>query len=481
MDNDDEHITVSVVKEPVFASNGGILFPDAHHFTVTGGTFVNNHVTVPALLPDLRMIPLGDIDLQQELLVNMGSGVIGHGPRCVRRVYAAKVHDRTSNVTVALYEGDGAEDVWRRDVASYMAIRHPNIVQIFGGASYGNIHATIFHGDLVPLKQFVAAYLPITTVYLYACYWNEWNVARKYLTSTFQRLTWIDPSECTLWIRGSTGRLSADLVPPDLGDAVSFELDWAPHLPAITSLPTEDKRPADFISPSTTVTLGVVTSCPVQDHYEDRVEIASLPEITVRIAAWRLLESTLGDLMENGWKRYRADDAFNTEIKLELYSLFLSHFWLSQANHIFRRLQIAHKLEDYTLTSNITFTILTSNAGEETPPGFLFLCPKEAFQTAPGSFKWPDCPAYWSLDPSGEDHLSNEQAMQLGFPPMELKTSIAGRCWDSSVYAGLRDFHRAKGFDPDSQAVGRHLGYPLFRLRRELDPHFAHAIISGPT
>ncbi|KAJ7701731.1 hypothetical protein B0H16DRAFT_1626561 [Mycena metata] len=55
---------------------------------------------------------------------------------------------------------------------------------------------------------------------------------------------------------------------------------------------------------------------------------------------------------------------------------------------------------------------------------------------------------------------------------MKLQTNIAGRCWDSSVYAGLRDFHRAEGFDPDSQAVGIHLGYPPFRLCREVNSHF---------
>ncbi|KAJ7755486.1 hypothetical protein B0H16DRAFT_715739 [Mycena metata] len=44
------------------------------------------------------------------------------------------------------------------------------------------------------------------------------------------------------------------------------------------------------------------------------------------------------------------------------------------------------------------------------------------------------------------------------------------RSWDASVYAGLRKFHRAKGFDPDSQDVARHLGYPLYQVSpQELD------------
>ncbi|KAJ7906966.1 hypothetical protein B0H13DRAFT_2332925 [Mycena leptocephala] len=43
----------------------------------------------------------------------------------------------------------------------------------------------------------------------------------------------------------------------------------------------------------------------------------------------------------------------------------------------------------------------------------------------------------------------------------------------ADVYAGLRQFHRAKGFDPDSQDVA---GYPIYQLHRAgpVDPLFAH-------
>jgi hypothetical protein len=46
----------------------------------------------------------------------------------------------------------------------------------------------------------------------------------------------------------------------------------------------------------------------------------------------------------------------------------------------------------------------------------------------------------------------------------------------ADVYAGLRQFHRAKGFDPDSQDVACHLGYPIYQLHRAgpVDPLFAH-------
>jgi hypothetical protein len=59
------------------------------------------------------MIPLANIDLQYGIRLNNGTGVVDW-PRerlRVRRVYSAKVDRRKSNITVAMYQGEGAEEV----------------------------------------------------------------------------------------------------------------------------------------------------------------------------------------------------------------------------------------------------------------------------------------------------------------------------------------------------------------------------------
>ncbi|KAF7377175.1 hypothetical protein MSAN_00136800 [Mycena sanguinolenta] len=109
------------------------------------------------------------------------------------------------------------------------------------------------------------------------------------------------------------------------------------------------------------------------------------------------------------------------------------------------------------------------------PEGFLFLCPPEDFRTGPSSFGFPACPAYWSLDPSGIDFLSPEDATRLGFPSFKLTTAVHGYSWRASVYNGLRQFHRAKGFDPYSQDLARHLKLPLYQLSYQFDAAFARA------
>jgi hypothetical protein len=67
-----------------------------------------------------------------------------------------------------------------------------------------------------------------------------------------------------------------------------------------------------------------------------------------------------------------------------------------------------------------------------------------------------------------------EDATALGFPTISLFTEVCGWSWDASVYAGLRQFHQAKGFDPESLDVARHLDEPLYQLAGEIDPLFAH-------
>lgn len=62
---------------------------------------------------------------------------------------------------------------------------------------------------------------------------------------------------------------------------------------------------------------------------------------------------------------------------------------------------------------------------------------------------------------------------------------VLGRSWENAVYAGLRQFHEAKGFDPYSREVALELGYPLFRVSCEPNAVLAHSkprisIISTP-
>ncbi|KAJ7231481.1 hypothetical protein C8J57DRAFT_963190, partial [Mycena rebaudengoi] len=76
---------------------------------------------------------------------------------------------------------------------------------------------------------------------------------------------------------------------------------------------------------------------------------------------------------------------------------------------------------------------------------------------------------YWSLDPSGAQHLGSEEAERPGFPSFTVHMAVGAQSWDDLVYAGIREFHQAKGFDPYSQDVVWELGYPLFEVCGKTD------------
>ncbi|KAF8181418.1 hypothetical protein K438DRAFT_1841063 [Mycena galopus ATCC 62051] len=180
------------------------------------------------------MIPLGDIDLQHEIGVKKYTGVLNYQPERarVRRVYSARVDGRNSSVTVVMYQGTGAEEEWREDVTKYKTVRHPNLVQVWGTASMGNIHATIFHDDLIPFEDLLDLHKdsPLLTLYIWAYIGyhrvhsmaahirggqalTPLQVVQNYFESTLQRD--LHDTDCTFFIRRSTGQFCADLIPND--------------------------------------------------------------------------------------------------------------------------------------------------------------------------------------------------------------------------------------------------------------------------
>ncbi|KAJ7670052.1 hypothetical protein DFH06DRAFT_1293957 [Mycena polygramma] len=96
-----------------------------------------------------------------------------------------------------MYQGDGAAEKWQREIETCISIRHPNVIQIYGAANWGDIHATIFHGDLLPFKHFMDLYKSEATSY-----------CKQVGRSTSDRDEW------TLWIRRPTARLCVDLTCP---------------------------------------------------------------------------------------------------------------------------------------------------------------------------------------------------------------------------------------------------------------------------
>ncbi|KAJ7669927.1 hypothetical protein DFH06DRAFT_1179536 [Mycena polygramma] len=91
-----------------------------------------------------------------------------------------------------MYQGNGADEEWREYMAKHTSLRHPNIIQIYGAASSGGLHATIFHSDLIPFEQWLNPYkcVPCVIVFLYAYYGREFDVRKfNFIAPTFNSVS----------------------------------------------------------------------------------------------------------------------------------------------------------------------------------------------------------------------------------------------------------------------------------------------------
>ncbi|KAJ7767307.1 hypothetical protein B0H16DRAFT_1521635 [Mycena metata] len=415
-------------------------------------------------------------------------------------------------MTVAVYQGKGAEEEWRKDISRYSCLRHPNFVQLCGITTSSLMHATIFHDDLIPLESFLDL-SEKSTIYVHAyCSMDFWD-ANDYFSSVFRQRLCI--TECTFWIRRSTGKLCADLISSNISHRIQtprpdcYEITFA-HTSSgqaitVDSLSVQkyheicywDLSQVRYIHQSTVVTvnIGAVISWPSSDHFELPIPLASLSHVVIPTRLWHFSRGGRGEVTGSGWTRWKSGDIINRTLRIHIWH-WSPECWLSQANHIFDRLKLQENFRDHVVVDDITFEIPIKplHEGQFLPPGnslgtrvtlpkgYLFVCPVDDFRVGPCSFRWPDRPAYWSLDPSGSQPLSTEEAAGLGFPLLQFNTTIRGKCWDHTTYTELRRFHLAKGFDPTSQDIARHLGDPLYHLTQESahDDFYRLATGAGP-
>ncbi|KAF7374142.1 hypothetical protein MSAN_00295600 [Mycena sanguinolenta] len=429
-------------------NGGGGGMGEGPRVKMTVKNIKKTYSALPTAPSNFRTIPLGDIDLQRNIQMN-GSGFV-----TLRRLHSAKVVRDGADVacTVAVYQGHGAEEEWRRDTAN-----HPNLVQLYGIATCGNMHVTVFHDDLIPLEEFVDFYSHshFASVYILAYMTTELSVAQNYLSTVFRHVL----PNYTLFIRHSTGGFCIDLESsavslvqypgPDrmlTGQGLKFLADENSEATIIDSLTLNhyhsisywvfSRNPSISISTSQTIHLGSVFTSTSEGPVGYITEIAWCPNVELEPCehSWNIAgrSKVVKEIMADGWTRF---DAASAHAVWVTFWPLETEFWPSQANHIFTTLQISSDFQDYIVLESIRFEIKILTLEEQTgvSAGFLFLCPLEDFQMEPSSFEWPDCPAYWALDALGTERLTTEDAINRGFPSLMLSTEVQGKSWDASV------------------------------------------------
>ncbi|KAJ6555965.1 hypothetical protein B0H19DRAFT_138114 [Mycena capillaripes] len=173
--------------------------------------------------------------------------------------------------------------------------------------------------DLIPFRHFLDLYRhsPILTVYVYAYSYMEFRTAKDYFFSAFQHFL------CTFWIRRSTGRLCAELVPNN-DYLLCYGGIASPQTIKVLDTPNQETMVVDSLtldqyykicywelsrirhlygSAQITVNLGAIILCSAGVQLEDSVEIALLPDEKVNVEKWENTREAMGETRGNGWIR----------------------------------------------------------------------------------------------------------------------------------------------------------------------------------
>ncbi|KAF7374297.1 hypothetical protein MSAN_00312900 [Mycena sanguinolenta] len=401
-------------------------------------------------------------------------------------MYSARVVGHSEPMTVALYEGDHAEEEWRRDLSRYSHLRHPHILQIYASASSSGIHAVVFHDELVLFSHFLDLfqYSTILKVYIMACMFADWKSACDYSASILSKhyMVCYYIIACRLCVDFNTSEHDSD----DPYKRLPWLSEELPSLKSILNLHDPPRESlvvaslgyhewhslchfylgfdiASLIWVRAEVKLGSIICW--GGKFKDALEIAFATDACITCSGWCGVEGVSGVCRgDSCTTRYNSRDVFGCTLYLTKGIKTTAAPWLAQANYILNQLKIVSNHEDYKYIDNVWFCLDIGLPTQIPPDGYLFVCLPKDFETGPMSYQWPHHPAYWSLDPYGDNPLSHENASSLGFPPITLNTFVGASYWDETVYAGLRKFDECKGFNPESQDVAKKLGYPLYEV-----------------
>ncbi|KAJ7509117.1 hypothetical protein B0H11DRAFT_1963909 [Mycena galericulata] len=422
-------------------------------------------------------------------------------------MYSARIEGRQSDMTVAVYRGENMEESWQREIAKYHKIWHPNFVQLYGIVSSPRLYATIFHDELLPAGQYIEEdrRSMISVVYLYTFWSGELKDATAHFSTLVgSRALKIISFESSIWIRRSTARLCVELSKTS-GSSRIYPFPWVDL--ALIPISLRSDQESAMVSSLTLAQYHHIcylylrkSSWLETKHAEIRLhsiislkegknqQIALIPNAMVRDLGWTRLSTIPGVqqsvvVVESGWTRFTLPSVEQARITLHLTVQphigsipDLARWWLSQANHILRLYSNSVDYEEYSVVSSIQYQLTFLSTAEIDPEVYLFLCPLEDLISEDGDFiERPECPAYWSLDPSGCQRLGPKETSVHGLPTFEWKRRVLVNFWDEHVYAGLSQFHAEKGFDPNSQDIARHLEYPLYRLSCDPGPDHARS------
>ncbi|EEB89742.1 hypothetical protein MPER_12128 [Moniliophthora perniciosa FA553] len=168
--------------------------------------------------------------------------------------------------------------------------------------------------------------------------------------------------------------------------------------------------------------------------------------------------------LDGGWTRFTLDWVQREHVYLRVqYNwggdgklLYILHFVVGppslylQSNEYFGTSPTLHNAE---------------HLGEETPPSPIYLFLHPFPMTISELVSWhKGKPYFWSFDESGKSQMSEEECERWGLPVIEPDFPLILISWPIHVYSVLRDWQKARGFDPTTSDWARSMGRPELEI-----------------
>ncbi|ESK87962.1 hypothetical protein Moror_10876 [Moniliophthora roreri MCA 2997] len=409
---------------------------------------------------------------------------------CIVEVYP----DRQSKFTAVMYEGEDAQCVWEKEFEKFTRNRNPLVTQLFG-INRSEIPMLIFHDELIPLAHFfniesiwMDVYIDHLRRNMRCSQDNLWaNTASGVLFSgpdgpsapfilsdAMEFIivpTTVDMlkddtclrffpnfgsrmDHCVLECANSSRRLSYhnNLVPVTIEDHQSKDSDY----PSWSSATRRDLRrlwrnPLDHFPTNITGRLrfDTVYSPPMG-------AVARWSRGARSLWKWRnyngmgLAEETV---LDDGLTRFQLDLTRGKGIYLD-------------AVYAYGRLQRGKKT--FFLFGHAHWRYDLPNAPQLSTASAMMNIPSKKPHPHPSTssfimsifelVSWMNGHFYfWSFDKTGQSQMSEEECI-----------SVRLRLWPAHIYPALRDWQKARGFDPTTSDWARYMGSPEFEILSDL-------------
>ncbi|KAI3602801.1 hypothetical protein WG66_008060 [Moniliophthora roreri] len=438
-----------------------------------------------------------------------------------KTICTVEIIDRKSKFTAMFYEGKDAYRFWKNDLQRLSRIDNPGSFRLFG-INQSAIPALIFHHELIPLGHiftqsiWMGVYIQHLSINIGCKETALWIDTASgalfsgsdgpyfFLYKTAKRS--IDVPRTVDMLKDSTSFLFSDFG-SSVDNSVLACAYWTAKPTYLDDLflvttdhETEDPDHSAWTLATHPHICGLWRNppyhLPMNDINElrfDTVYVPSLGAVARRPQgagslwfSWDRKGLVDHTVLDGGLTRFKFDPTHGGKVYLVTDCDWWKFWgeWLSQSCRVFAGLDVREGEEELFIidppglrirsTPRLAYKRLAapfnSRYGkplvEEIQPSpiYLFLRPfpmkiSELVSWMNGHFY------FWSFDETGQCEMSEEECGQWGFPVLTCTTWVQNGSanlisWPTSTYTALRDWQKARGFDPTTSDWARELGRP---------------------